>query len=154
MPINSAETEDRLNFSVVVPLFNEEQNIAELYRRTTSTLETGLLRYEIVFVDDGSDDATPILLDALGDHDPRVAVLHLSRNFGHQAAISAGLDHARGLAVAVLDGDLQDPPELIPDLVRLWQKAMRLCTPPGATVRKGCSTRRLLLVLSPAPLDE
>jgi polyisoprenyl-phosphate glycosyltransferase len=122
MPIAAAEFHDRPELSVVVPLFNEEENLAELYRRTTRTLEAGLFRYEILFVDDGSQDASPVLLDALGEQDSRVGVVHLSRNFGHQAALSAGLDHARGQAVVVLDGDLQDPPELIPDLVRLWQE--------------------------------
>src|SRR5262249_39210690 len=79
--------------------------------------------YEILFVDDGSRDATPALLDALRAADPRLAVLTLSRNFGHQAAVSAGLDHARGRAVIVMDGDLQDPPELVPALVGRWRDA-------------------------------
>ncbi|HEV3164165.1 MAG TPA: glycosyltransferase family 2 protein [Isosphaeraceae bacterium] len=107
--------------SVVIPLFNEQESLAELFERTLHTLEAGLLSFELVFVNDGSTDATPGLLDALAESDARVSVLHLSRNFGHQAAISAGLDHARGGAVIVMDGDLQDPPELIPQLVELWQ---------------------------------
>ena len=77
----------------------------------------GDLPYELVIVDDGSSDATPAILDGLADADPRIRVLHLSRPFGHQMAITAGLDHARGDAVVMIDGDLQDPPELIPELV-------------------------------------
>jgi dolichol-phosphate mannosyltransferase len=78
--------------------------------------------FEVLLVDDGSRDATPRLIDALHDQDPRVVVVRLSRNFGHQAAISAGLEHARGQAVVVMDGDLQDPPELIPQFLHLWRR--------------------------------
>mgnify|MGYP000847688143 CR=1 FL=1 len=79
------------------------------------------LPYEIVLVNDGSRDATASRLDALRLDDPRLVVLHLSRNFGHQAAVTAGLDHARGSAVVVMDGDLQDPPEVIPQLIARWR---------------------------------
>ena len=81
-------------------------------------------RYELVFVDDGSCDATPRLLDEIQAGDSRVSVIHLSRNFGHQAAVTAGLDHARGRAVVVMDGDLQDPPEVIPRLVERWSEGL------------------------------
>ena len=74
-----------------------------------------------MIVDDGSSDATPTILDDLARLDPRIRVLHLSRPFGHQMAITAGLDHARGDAVVMIDGDLQDPPELIPELVETWR---------------------------------
>jgi polyisoprenyl-phosphate glycosyltransferase len=144
MPFAAPKAAERPDLSVVVPLFNEEENVVELYRRSTRALEAGLFRYQILFVDDGSYDATPALIDALAEHDPRVAVLHLSRNFGHQAALSAGLDHAPGRAVVVLDGDLQDPPELIPELVRLWQEgnevvyAVRQRRKEGLLKRAGC----------------
>src|SRR5262249_20800062 len=78
--------------------------------------------YELVFVNDGSKDQTSHLLDALHQRDPNLVVLHLSRNFGHQAAVSAGIDHARGGAVVVMDGDLQDAPELIPQFLALWRE--------------------------------
>jgi dolichol-phosphate mannosyltransferase len=107
--------------SVVVPLKDEREVIDALYERLCGTLDGLDVTSEILFVDDGSRDATPRRLAALARRDPRVVVLQLSRNFGHQAAISAGLDHARGRAVVVMDGDLQDPPELIPRLVESWR---------------------------------
>jgi dolichol-phosphate mannosyltransferase len=108
--------------SVVVPLFDEEVNLAELYRRLVAALGALDAPCELVFVDDGSRDATPRLLDDLQAQDARVVVIHLSRNFGHQAAVSAGLDHARGEAVVVMDGDLQDPPEVLPRFVARWEE--------------------------------
>lgn len=107
--------------SVVVPLFNEELNLAELVRRVRNTLDAVEPQYELILVNDGSQDTTPAQLDELANHDPRIVAVQLSRNFGHQAAVTAGLDHARGQAVVVLDGDLQDPPELIPDLLSAWR---------------------------------
>jgi dolichol-phosphate mannosyltransferase len=108
--------------SVVVPLYNEEANVAELYRRLEAALESLGVPYEIVFVDDGSQDGTPALLDALRTSDGTVACIHLSRNFGHQAAVSAGIDHGRGQALVVMDGDLQDPPELLPEFLAKWRE--------------------------------
>jgi dolichol-phosphate mannosyltransferase len=108
--------------SVVIPLCNEQENLESLHARLTETLQAMELPYEIVFVNDGSQDATPWMLDRLFEDDPRVAVIHLSRNFGHQPAVSAGLERARGRAVIVMDGDLQDPPEVIPQLVGSWSE--------------------------------
>ena len=105
--------------SVVAPMLNEEGLAAEFCARTTAALRD--LPYEIVVVDDGSSDGTAAILDAQADADPRIRVLHLSRPFGHQMALTAGLDHARGDAVVMIDGDLQDPPELIPELVERWR---------------------------------
>ena len=113
--------DSRPEISVVVPLFNEERIVGELHRRLDRTLSAMRISYEILFVNDGSRDATPRLIDALHVQDPNLSVIHLSRNFGHQPAVSAGLDHARGRAVMIMDGDLQDPPELIPRFVRLWR---------------------------------
>jgi polyisoprenyl-phosphate glycosyltransferase len=107
--------------SVVIPLFDEEANVLELYRRLTDALETLDLAYELVLVNDGSRDRTAPLADALAVDDSRLVVLHLSRNFGHQAAISAGIDRARGQAVVVMDGDLQDPPEVLGRLLDTWR---------------------------------
>ena len=105
--------------SLVAPVFNEEETLPEFYRRVCAALEG--LRFELLLVDDGSADATASILADLARNDGRVRVLHLSRNFGHQAAITAGLDAARGDAVIMIDADLQDPPELIPEMLRKWE---------------------------------
>ncbi|MCA1690194.1 MAG: glycosyltransferase family 2 protein [Actinobacteria bacterium] len=99
-------------------MFNEEELVEAFYIRATAALAG--YDYELIIVNDGSRDRTPAILDQLADADPRLRVVHLSRNFGHQAALTAGLEHARGDAVAMLDADLQDPPELIRDMVDLW----------------------------------
>jgi len=115
----TSETKRTLDLlSVCAPVFNEEALVEEFYRRTTAALEP--FNYELIIVNDGSQDATPRLLDELAARDPRLRVVHLSRNFGHQAALTAGLEHARGDAVAMLDADLQDPPEKIPEMVGAW----------------------------------
>ncbi|MEN3184080.1 MAG: glycosyltransferase family 2 protein [Atribacterota bacterium] len=111
-----------VRFSVVVPVFNEEEVLPETYHRLTGVMEGLGAPYEIVFVDDGSKDQSPRILDELAQRDPRVRVIHFSRNFGHQAAITAGMDYARGEAVIVIDADLQDPPEVIPEMVAKWQE--------------------------------
>jgi dolichol-phosphate mannosyltransferase len=105
--------------SVVAPVYNEEATIEEFYSRVCSALEG--LRFELVLVDDGSSDDTARILDRLAATDPRVHLVYLSRNFGHQTALTAGLDHARGDAVVMLDADLQDPPELIPRMLDQWR---------------------------------
>jgi dolichol-phosphate mannosyltransferase len=105
--------------SVCAPVYNEEILVEEFYARATAALEG--LDYELIIVNDGSQDSTPEKLDGLAAADPRLRVVHLSRNFGHQAALTAGLVHARGSAVAMLDADLQDPPELIPAMLAQWQ---------------------------------
>lgn len=107
--------------SVVVPLYNERENVHELHRRLRRSLEQIEISYEIVFVDDGSRDETPALIDALQGDDPYLTVIHLSRNFGHQPAVTAGLDRAQGRGVLVMDGDLQDPPEAIGRFVEKWR---------------------------------
>jgi glycosyltransferase involved in cell wall biosynthesis len=113
---------DRVAISVVIPAFNEEEVLDEAYRRLAAVMDRLGRSYELIFVDDGSQDATPLILGRIADGDRRVRVLGLSRNFGHQVAISAGVDHARGDAVVVIDADLQDPPEVIPRLVARWQE--------------------------------
>jgi glycosyltransferase involved in cell wall biosynthesis len=106
-------------FSVVAPVYNEDATIEEFYARVCAALET--LPFELVLVDDGSTDGTPMKLEALAANDPRVRVVYLSRNFGHQTALTAGLDHARGDAVVMLDADLQDPPEIITTMLDHWR---------------------------------
>ena len=114
-------SQSSIELSVVVPLYNEQENLDALHRRLTDVLDALDRPCEILAVDDGSTDATARRLAVLQAEDSRLAVLTLSRNFGHQAAVCAGLDHAQGRAVVVLDGDLQDPPELIPDLLDHWR---------------------------------
>lgn len=108
--------------SVVAPLFNEEQTLPELVRRLAQVLDEIGEPAEVVLVDDGSTDDTFALASNAARDDSRFRVIRLSRNFGHQVAISAGLDAAAGQAVVVMDGDLQDPPEVISDLVRVWRE--------------------------------
>jgi polyisoprenyl-phosphate glycosyltransferase len=104
--------------SVCAPVFDEEALVEAFYARATAALAG--FDYELIIVDDGSRDATPGILDRLADADSRLRVVHLSRNFGHQAALTAGLEHARGDVVAMLDADLQDPPELIREMIEIW----------------------------------
>jgi dolichol-phosphate mannosyltransferase len=122
MPEPFARALEQPEISVVVPLFNEAENVDELHRRLDVSLRSLEVPYEIVFVNDGSRDGTPTRLSAIHESDRNLAVVHLSRNFGHQAAVSAGIDHARGRAVVVMDGDLQDPPEIIPQFVQRWRE--------------------------------
>lgn len=107
--------------SVVVPCYNEESGISELYRHLTDVL-AAYPAYEILFVDDGSHDQTVHTIEALAAKDKRVKLIVLSRNFGHQFALKAGLDNATGDCVISLDADLQHPPQLIPELIKKWQE--------------------------------
>jgi len=104
----------------VAPVYDEEQLVEEFVARACAAAAD--YEFELVIVDDGSSDSTPALLDRIAAADPRVRVIHLSRNFGHQAALTAGLEHARGDVVAMLDADLQDPPELIGEMVARWSQ--------------------------------
>jgi polyisoprenyl-phosphate glycosyltransferase len=111
-----------MDLSVVVPAFNEAPNVEVLYQRVCRTLAPEPLTWELVFVDDGSQDGTFEVVADLHRRDGRVQGLRLSRNFGHQLALLAGLQSARGDAIITLDADLQQPPELIPQLVAEWRK--------------------------------
>jgi dolichol-phosphate mannosyltransferase len=103
-------------------MYNEEATAEIFYERVCTALEG--VPFELVVVDDGSTDRTPQILDRLAASDPRVRVVYLSRNFGHQTALTAGLDHARGDAVAMIDADLQDPPEVILELLERWSRGV------------------------------
>ena len=110
-----------LELSVVVPCFNEEVGLRELHRRVTAICqEVG--DYEVILVNDGSRDGTWSLMRQLADADPHLAVVNLSRNHGHQLALTAGLSFARGQRILIIDADLQDPPELLPEMMRLMDE--------------------------------
>jgi dolichol-phosphate mannosyltransferase len=112
----------RPDISVVIPVYNEEDNLPRLHERLIAALDPTGLAYEIVFVDDGSRDGSLAHLRALAVNDQRVLAVELARNFGHQVAISAGLDHSRGQGVIVMDADLQDPPEVLPEFIAKWRE--------------------------------
>lgn len=107
--------------SVVVPLYNEEEVIGESYRRLTAVLGAMEEDYELILVNDGSRDHTFALAKQLQLSDPHVVLVDFARNFGHQIAVTAGVEQARGDAVVIIDADLQDPPELIPKMVEMWK---------------------------------
>jgi glycosyltransferase involved in cell wall biosynthesis len=111
----------RPEISIVLPVCNEEENIPELHKRLTAVMCDGGLSYEIIFVDDGSTDGSAAQLRWLTTCDPSLRIVELARNFGHQVAISAGLDYAQGDAVIVMDADLQDPPEVLPEFIAGWR---------------------------------
>src|SRR3984957_1581410 len=110
----------RPNFSVVVPAFNEAEGFEGFHQRLVTAMEP-LGSWEAIYVDDGSNDTTREMVEFLRHDDRRVGLVSLSRNFGKEIATTAGLDHARGEAVIVIDADLQDPPEVIPELVAAWR---------------------------------
>lgn len=109
-------------YSFIIPIYNEEETIAELYRRVRAVMDELDGTAELILVNDGSRDRSLALMRGLHEQDSRVCYLSLARNFGHQVAVTAGLNFARGQAVVVLDADLQDPPELIPKLIQQWQQ--------------------------------
>jgi dolichol-phosphate mannosyltransferase len=111
-----------MHVEIVVPVFNEEGNIEELYRQVVRELEPLGVTIGFLFVDDGSRDRTVPILESLRANDPRVNFLSFTRNFGHQAALLAGLEHSTGDCVVTMDGDLQHPPQVVPALVRHWQE--------------------------------
>jgi polyisoprenyl-phosphate glycosyltransferase len=108
--------------SVIIPIFNEEEILPELRRRLATVIEPLGTDVEVILVDDGSRDRSFELMKEINAQDGRIKSIRLSRNFGHQVAISAGLELAQGEAVVLMDGDLQDPPELLPQMIDLWKK--------------------------------
>ncbi len=136
--------------SVVAPMLDEEALAREFCDRVASALHD--VPYELIVVDDGSTDGTAAILDEVAAADHRVRVLHLSRPFGHQMAITAGLDHALGDAAVTIDGDLQDPPEVIPDLVARWREGADIVVAkrrerPGETRMKLATARWFYAVI-------
>lgn len=132
--------------SVVVPVFNEEDLVDELHRRIVVALNGCGETWQVCYVNDGSSDRTLELLLARQRQDHHVVVVNLSRNWGHQAAVSAGLSIANGDAVVLMDGDLQDPPEVIPDMIRAWREGAEVVAA-VRTGRRETGLRRLLFPL-------
>ncbi|MEE4271230.1 MAG: glycosyltransferase family 2 protein [Thermoanaerobaculales bacterium] len=112
--------------SVVIPAMNEEENVQAMHDRLVAALEPAAVSFEMIWIDDGSSDATWQLISQLAARDERVRGLSFSRNFGHQAAVTAGVDAARGDAVAIIDADLQDPPEVIPEMIEKWREGYQV----------------------------
>lgn len=146
--------------SIVVPLYNERDNIRPLLERLRAALADQPESWELICVDDGSADGTAAEITALAADEPRLRLLRLARNFGHQAALVAGLAHARGAAVVTLDGDLQHPPELIPELLHHWRnggeivQAVRHETAGAGPLKRATSRSfyRLLSLISRVPV--
>ena len=120
--MHSAAKGDACRLSVVVPVHNEESVLARFHARLATAIEDTPGGFEIIYVDDGSTDATPLILRQLRTIEPRVGIIRLSRNFGKEQAMSAGLREARGAATVVIDADLQDPPELISAMLEEWRR--------------------------------
>jgi glycosyltransferase involved in cell wall biosynthesis len=134
-------------FSLVIPVFNEEKLIDELTRRTITAIESFTKDYEVIFVDDGSTDQSAVNILKIKEKNIRIKLLSLSKNFGHQAAFTAGLTYARGEIVAMMDGDLQDPPELLGEMYsKITQEDFDIVSG-KKTGRKGSRSRNLYAVL-------
>ncbi len=112
--------------SIVVPVYNEQDNLKEFHKRITAIMNDTGYDYNLVFVDDGSKDSSAFILKQLVEEDNHVEAYLLSRNYGHQMALTCGLDNADGDAVITMDGDLQHPPELLPELIRLWEEGSEI----------------------------
>lgn len=108
-------------FSVIVPVYNEKECLDELYQRMSKVMEQTGESWELILVDDGSSDGSTDMIRVLAKSDKRVRPVIFARNYGHQIAVTAGMDHSRGKAVVVIDSDLQDPPEVIPELIAKWR---------------------------------
>src|SRR5271163_3071280 len=121
-PLVSSGMTKGQKIGVIVPIFNEEENLPELKRRLSAVLDATKLDYEVILVDDGSKDRSLAIMREYNAKDPRWKALALSRNFSHGAACTAGLDYIDADAVVFLDADLQDPPELIPEFIKKWRE--------------------------------
>jgi dolichol-phosphate mannosyltransferase len=116
------EQKNNVDLTVVIPIYNEERTIREMYERLLKTVSQISENFEFIFVNDGSKDNSLLEILKLVQHDSRVFYINFSRNFGHQIAVTAGLDASKGKAVVIIDGDLQDPPELILDLYNKYRE--------------------------------
>ncbi|WP_094606312.1 putative glycosyltransferase [Sporomusa silvacetica DSM 10669] len=118
--------------SIVVPVYNEQENVSVFYQEVCKHMEATGYPFELIFVDDGSTDETTFILNKLTQQDTRVCAIILARNFGHQVALTCGLDHARGDAVITMDGDMQHPPAMLPLLINKWENGFEVVQ----TIRK------------------
>jgi len=151
-----------LDLSIVIPVYNEEDGLHELFGRLNKVLNSLGLEYEVIFVDDGSKDRSLEILADFNQKDARYKYISFSRNFGHQVAISAGIDFAEGGVVIIMDADLQDPPEVIPALLAKWRDGAEVVYAKRETREKGhflkCLTAslfyRLICRLSPVKIPE
>ncbi len=116
----------KIEYSIIAPIYNELDNLPELHRRVSEVMASTGGTWELLLVDDGSTDGSTEAIRRLAAEDRHVRPLIFARNFGHQVAITAGWDHARGDAVIIIDADLQDPPEIIPDLVARWKEGYQV----------------------------
>src|SRR5512138_1332763 len=112
----------KITYSIVAPIYNELENLPELYRRVKEVMDSSRETWELVLVDDGSTDGSTDAIRALAKKDKAVRPVIFARNFGHQVAITAGWDYARGDAVVIIDADLQDPPETILEMAKKWKE--------------------------------
>jgi polyisoprenyl-phosphate glycosyltransferase len=133
--------------SVVIPIYNEEEILSILHSRVSDTMNKIGPDWEVVYVNDGSKDSSLDILREFQSQDPHVVVVDLSRNWGHMGALHAGLETARGDAVVLMDGDLQDPPEVVPKMVAAWRGGAQVVT---AVRRSRQESRKLLAILFPA----
>ncbi len=117
---------DQIRYSIVAPNFNESASVEPFYQRIKATMDDLGESWELVWVDDGSTDGSTDKIHLLGEQDPHVRPVIFARNFGHQIAVTAGLDYSRGQAVIIMDSDLQDPPEVIPDLISKWKEGFEV----------------------------
>ena len=137
------QTKQKL-ISIAVPVYNEQDNISVLHQEIVRHMEPLPYRFELIFVDDGSRDATPLVLDRLTQQDERVRALILARNYGFQTALTCGLENADGDAVVTMDGDMQHPPALLPELIAHWEAGAEIVQ----TIRKDTEGASLLKKLT------
>ena len=123
---SGTDTEQQIEISVVLPVLNEKDVIKDLHQELTKTLQSLHLHYEIIYVNDGSSDGSETILSELAQEDTSVVLINLTRNFGHQEAFSAGIDHALGKAIILMDSDLQDHPNEIPKFIAAWKQGYQV----------------------------
>ena len=133
--------------SIVVPVYNEEDNLREFHKRITEVMSQELYDYKIVFVNDGSSDGSAVVLSELAKEDDHVEAFLLSRNYGHQMALTCGLDNAEGDAIVTMDGDMQHPPEIVPQLYAYGKRVMRLLLLNALLLKMQASLKILLPLL-------
>jgi polyisoprenyl-phosphate glycosyltransferase len=140
--------------SIVIPLFNEEKNLTALNERILKIIDITGRSWEIIYVNDGSRDQTAQLLESIASDNSNIKCISLTRNFGHQAALMAGLDHSAGDAIITMDGDLQDPPELIPELIKKWKDGFPIVHARRENYRKDNFIKRWMSMLFYFTLDK